>query len=92
MAEIPPTSDSHRLTTKVNGGVHAIPFLHSIDCGGSPQSIVAGMGSGAWYHPTQRHNSTEKYPLQSTREEPKVYLDGVPELNSRIMSLSYYMK
>ena len=36
MAEIPPTSDSHRSATKVSGGVHAIPFLHSIDCGVSP--------------------------------------------------------
>ena len=35
-AEIPPTSVSHRSTTKVSGGVHVIPFRHSIGCGGSP--------------------------------------------------------
>ena len=34
--EILPTSDSHGSTTRVSGGVHAIPLLHSIDCGGSP--------------------------------------------------------
>ena len=52
MAEVPPASNSHELTTKVSGGVHAIPFLHSIDCGRFPQSIVARTGSGAWYRPT----------------------------------------
>ena len=36
MAEMPPASNSHRSTTKFSGGVHAIPLLHSIDCGGSP--------------------------------------------------------
>ena len=52
--EILPTSDSHGSTTKVSGGVHTIPFLHSIDCGGSPSPSSPEWGV---VHGTIQHTS-----------------------------------
>ena len=55
MVEITPTSDSHKSTTKVSGGIHAILFLHSIDCGGfaSPSSPEWGVVHGTVQHTPQ---------------------------------------
>ena len=89
LAEIPLTSDSHRSTTKVCGGVHAIPFLRSIDCGSSPSPSLPEWGVV--------HGTVQHMPQLYRKVAGSIHLgrtqrvfSRVPELNPRDMGLSYY--